>query len=67
MSRTRRLMKARGYNIFLIVLTIGIPALLIAGTWLDRDNLFYGIVAAILAFLILLLFVVYPNWLDRID
>lgn len=67
MSRARRLARARGYNIGLILLTVGIPAMLIIGTWLDREQLFYGIAAAVLAFFILLMYVVYPNWLGRRD
>lgn len=67
MTRARRLAKARGYNAFLILLTVGIPALFIIGTWLDGEGLYFGLVAAVLAFFILLLYVVYPNWLSGRD
>lgn len=67
MTRARRLAKARSYNALLILLTVGIPALLVFGTWLDGDSLFYGVAVAVLAFLILLMYVVYPNWLNRRD
>ena len=67
MSRAKRLYRARMYNAFLIVLTIVIPVLLIVGTWLDGRDILHGILAAILAFLILLLYAIYPNWLDRRD
>lgn len=66
-TRARRLAKARSYNALLILLTVGIPALLVVGTWLDGDSLFYGVAVAVLAFLILLMYVVYPNWLNRRD
>lgn len=67
MTRARRLAKARSYNALLMLLTVGIPALLVFGTWLDGDSLFYGVAVAVLAFLILLMYVVYPNWLNRRD
>lgn len=67
MTRARRLAKARSYNALLILLTVGIPALLVVGTWLDGGSLFYGVAVAVLAFLILLMYVVYPNWLNRRD
>jgi hypothetical protein len=66
-TRARRLAKARSYNALLMLLTVGIPALLVFGTWLDGDSLFYGVAVAVLAFLILLMYVVYPNWLNRRD